>query len=309
MSAIDAVLKEKTIETLACGYVFFLEEVNRAQHLYEKSGRYEYSRYQDVYHQTYDNHQFMSLYHWGVLAITFLWEHHLRIFEFFRDRFLAKYVPEGSALADFGSGAGVWSLIASHYRLDIDVTGIDISKSSFDLANRLAAAAGVGQRVRFLVADALKPIPLGKPCDACVSCFLQEHLENPSLLLDNLANHLAPGKFAFVTTAITAAEIDHIFEFRQESEVVALAEKSGFRVVELLSQRSAHRSAESSFPASLDRLDPAAKTEGAVVMLHLIANLSALQTADLLKHFPPSRADGCRRMLPNRPGPGKTRQP
>ncbi len=235
LSTSAKVLMEKTTETLAHGYVFFLEEVNRAQHLYEKAGRYEYSTYQEVYHHTYDNDPFMGQYHWGVLAITFLWEHHLKIFEFFRDRFLATYLEKGSVVADFGSGAGVWSLIASHWRPDVHVTGIDISKSSFALANGLARAARLEQRVRFVVGDALTKIDLLEPCDACITCFLLEHLEQPQRLLENLARHLAPGKYAFVTTAITAAEVDHLYEFKNESEVVALAEASGFRLVEMLS--------------------------------------------------------------------------
>jgi SAM-dependent methyltransferase len=235
LSAIGPSLNGQTVETLADGYAFFLEEVNRAQHLYEKAGRYEYSSYREVFHQTYDNDQFMGKYHWGVLAITFLWEHHLRIFDFFKDRFLGTYLEKDCTLADFGSGAGVWSLIASHWRPDVRVTGVDISKSSFDLANRLAQAVGVGERVHFVVGDALSGVDVLDACDGCISCFLMEHLEQPQLLLENLARHLAPGKFAFVTTAITAAEVDHIYEFKNESEVVAMAEASGFRLVEMLS--------------------------------------------------------------------------
>jgi hypothetical protein len=38
-----------------------------------------------------------------------------------------------------------------------------------------------------------------------------------------------------VTAALTAAEIDHIHEFRRESQIVAMAEDAGFRVVSTLS--------------------------------------------------------------------------
>jgi hypothetical protein len=39
-----------------------------------------------------------------------------------------------------------------------------------------------------------------------------------------------------MSTALTAAEVDHIFEFSRESELVAMAEKCGFRVVSMLSE-------------------------------------------------------------------------
>ena len=44
-----------------------------------------------------------------------------------------------------------------------------------------------------------------------------------------------PGGKAFLTGALTAAQIDHIYEFRYESEFVALAEHHGFRVLEMRS--------------------------------------------------------------------------
>ncbi len=40
LAAIGPALNGQTIQTVADGYVFFLEEVNRAQHLYEKARRY-----------------------------------------------------------------------------------------------------------------------------------------------------------------------------------------------------------------------------------------------------------------------------
>ena len=38
-----------------------------------------------------------------------------------------------------------------------------------------------------------------------------------------------------MTGALTAAQIDHIYEFRRESELIALGEESGLRVLASLS--------------------------------------------------------------------------
>jgi hypothetical protein len=74
-----------------------------------------------------------------------------------------------------------------------------------------------------------------EPVDAAISSFLLEHLETPSALLENIAQNMKPNGFAFVTGALTAAEIDHITEFRRESELITLAEDAGFRVIATLS--------------------------------------------------------------------------
>ena len=62
-----------------------------------------------------------------------------------------------------------------------------------------------------------------------------EHLEDPQKLLKNIAENLKEHGKAFVTLALTAAEVDHIYEIKFESEAVKLAKNSGLRVLETLS--------------------------------------------------------------------------
>ena len=107
--------------------------------------------------------------------------------------------------------------------------GVDISPTSVNWARALAEAAGTSDRANIHEGDALSFRPQC-PAQAAISCFVLEHLEKPEALLGNMAEALEPGAPAFVTAAITAAEIDHIYEFRRESELVALAEQAGFRV-------------------------------------------------------------------------------
>jgi hypothetical protein len=50
-----------------------------------------------------------------------------------------------------------------------------------------------------------------------------------------MAHLLRPGGRAYLAGAITAAQVDHIYEFRRESELVLLAEAAGLRALETLS--------------------------------------------------------------------------
>lgn len=219
-------------EVLVDGYMAFVIDVNMSQAKYEKRGRYEFSSYSEVFSQTYDDAEFMSNYHWGVYVTTFAWEHHLLLHDFFLRHFIAplKESTTAGGLLDLGCGSGIWSMLALRHLTDWRSTMVDISATTVGLTRQTLDIAGFGARTEVHEHDALTFDAAGK-CDAAISCFLMEHLETPEALLGNLAASLEPRKLAFVSTALTAAETDHIYEFRRESEVILLAEKAGFRVV------------------------------------------------------------------------------
>ena len=225
-------------EILAEGYVSFVTDVNRSQLKYEISEKYQNSNYEDVYRRVYGNSEFMKYYHWGVYATTFAWPHHLQIFELFRDRFLfGNLQPDVRRVVDLGCGSGLWSLLAIDYLPHLKFDAIDISETSSRLAAEMARAIGHDGRIKVHCDNALTwgGDAETEQFDAGISCFVLEHLETPEKLLSNLARLLKPRAIAFVTAALTAAETDHIKEFRRESELIAMAEDSGFRVMETLS--------------------------------------------------------------------------
>ena len=218
------------------GYCTFVMDVNRAQLAYEKNGRYEHDNFADVFEKAYSNHDFMDLYHWGVYCSTFIWLHHLKIFKFFNNHFLpliAKQTAKGQLL-DLGAGSGIWHLLALTHLPAWKVTAVDISQPSIEISARMASALPVANNIEHICTDATTWTS-DRLMDAGISSFLLEHLEHPEKLLSALAGALKPGAHAFVTCALTAAEIDHIYEFKRESEIVALFESVGFRVKHLFS--------------------------------------------------------------------------
>jgi len=223
---------EEFLQDLGQGYALFSTNVIRSQLRYERAGHYESSSYDQVFDRTYGNDAFMDRYHWGVLLTTFAWHHHLQICAFFRDNFLPRLESQSGRLVDLGCGSCVWSMLTADTLPDWTVDAVDISARSVELAQSMLRSNGFDGRISTTRADALtyRASPLS---DAGISSFLLEHLEQPQELLENLAHNLKPGGYAFVTAALTAAEVDHIFEFRRESEVVAMAEQAGFRIIEL----------------------------------------------------------------------------
>ena len=67
-----------------------------------------------------------------------------------------------------------------------------------------------------------------------------EHLENPVEFLTGLRAMLKPGGSAFVTTALTAPNADHIYLYNECSEVVDQLEKAGFLVVDEFKEERAY---------------------------------------------------------------------
>lgn len=235
-------LGDDYVKTLADGYARFVTDVNKSQMKYEKRGHYPNKTYDEVFAGVYDNEEHMASYHWGVYVTTFAWEHHLRIYKFYKDYFLSLLNCEGGLLLDMGSGSGIWGMLVLYFFPGWKVQGVDISKTSVDFANRMAESNGFGSRAKYVEGDALL-YSGSERIDACISCFLLEHLESPHELLMNLADNLKVGGMAFVTAALTAAEVDHITEFRNESDLVIMAEKADFRVV------ASYSSAPPSYPS------------------------------------------------------------
>jgi 2-polyprenyl-3-methyl-5-hydroxy-6-metoxy-1,4-benzoquinol methylase len=221
---------------LADGYCFFVSHVNKAQMMYERSQKYQNHVFREVYDSVYGNDDFMSKYHWGVYVITFAWEHHLKIARFYRDEFICRLssLQQKIRLLELGSGSGLWGMLARNYLNCLDVEGIDVSVKSVKIAQRMVACNGMQSHINYTAGDAIQYRCVERH-DAVVSCFLLEHLEKPEELLISMKDNIMPGSYAFLTAALTAAEVDHISEFKHESEVVNLAEKAGFRVLAVTS--------------------------------------------------------------------------
>lgn len=232
--AADYLGSEDFAPVLIGGYNSFVLDVGKSQMEYERQGAYKNKTYAEVYQSVYNNADHMQNYHWGVFTTTFAWEHHLKIAGFFKDYFLPLLPKGGGTLLELGSGSGVWGLLLLQGLQPWTLDGVDISQRSVELAVDMTRKIGFSARTNYIVGDALA-FKGANEYDAGISCFLLEHVERPDLLFSALAGNLHTGGYAFVTGALTAAEIDHITEFKRESEIIKLAEEAGFRVVSTFS--------------------------------------------------------------------------
>jgi 2-polyprenyl-3-methyl-5-hydroxy-6-metoxy-1,4-benzoquinol methylase len=234
-----AAYAEGIIAQAAASFVHFTTDVNLAQARYEKSGSYECRTYAEVYASHYSSAEQMHGYLWGIYLSNWLWAHHADLSYFYLDRFLTRVRP-GAHFVEIAPGHGGWGILALHRVQDATIEGYDISPSSIEIATKLAHGAGLAGRAIYEERDALSLGSLTpQSADACICSFVLEHLEEPEAIFRAIAHLLKPGGTAFVTGALTAAQVDHIFEFHRESELVLMAEKYGLRVTETLSANPA----------------------------------------------------------------------
>jgi ubiquinone/menaquinone biosynthesis C-methylase UbiE len=103
-------------------------------------------------------------------------------------------LPRAAAVLDIGCGTGVVArAIAARDGFVGTVTGIDQSPSFIAVAESLAADDGVGDRVKFAVADAHElPFPAAS-FDAAVAHTLISHVRDPLTVLVEAARVVRPG--------------------------------------------------------------------------------------------------------------------
>jgi hypothetical protein len=226
---------EEGIPLAANAFVQFTTDVNLAQARYEAEGQYAHKSFSEVYADHYSQDEAMSGYLWGIYLTNFLWAHHTEISIFYRDYFLTK-LPGARDLVEIAPGHGGWGTWALHVLPQARLQGFDISPASIEIAGSVMRAAGFGDRACYIERDVLDLAQApAESADGLICSFLVEHLERPEKLFAVVHHLLRRHALAFLTGALTAAQVDHIYEFRRESELVQQCEEHGLRVLATLS--------------------------------------------------------------------------
>ena len=100
--------------------------------------------------------------------------------------------PKGSKVLEIGCGVGAQTIIICSKNPEIELTSIDISKESIQIAEKRCREAGF-TNVNFVHAD-LHRLPFQKEnFDFVFICFVLEHLPNPGIALQKIKEVIKPG--------------------------------------------------------------------------------------------------------------------
>lgn len=211
-----------TYEKALADFVHLSEEFVRLQIELDRDGKYKYSSYDEVRAIVYDNPEVMEgRYLNGLLISQALWMNHRKIYEYFVDKFCTNNPATGSVL-EVPTGSGVYVTEFAVRNPGWTAQGVDLSASSVAFTREIA-------RLRRCKVDVSNENILehagGRTYDRLICGELLEHLERPEELLVKLRELSAPGGTIFLTTAIWAANIDHIYLFVNAQEVRDMLEK------------------------------------------------------------------------------------
>jgi 2-polyprenyl-3-methyl-5-hydroxy-6-metoxy-1,4-benzoquinol methylase len=203
-------------------FVHLSEEFVRLQIELDRDGKYKYSSFEEVRAIVYDNPDVMEgRYLNGLLISQALWMNHRKIYEYFVDDFCGNNAPSGTVL-EVPTGTGVYITEFASRNPQWKAQGVDLSASSVAFTREIA-------RLRRCTVNVSNENILeysdGRTYDRLVCGELVEHLEQPEELLQKLASMMSPQSKLFLTTAIWAANIDHIYLFTTTQEVRDMLEK------------------------------------------------------------------------------------
>jgi Methyltransferase domain len=227
-------------DVAARGYAEYCVGVAKAKLIYEQAGRYTPESMPEIMSGVYEYEGYMVPYMWAAILIYPFWPSMIGHIAMFRDDFVRR-LPRNASVRELAAGHGVLSLLAAEDRSDIQIEGSDISPPAVAVANRLLAASGHADRVRFTVKDALNGDGSGGEgkCQGIISGMLAEHLSDPTPLFKTMSGQISQDGLVFFSTALESPQRDHVFEYNRESQPLGMAENAGLRVARLVSDASA----------------------------------------------------------------------
>lgn len=217
------------LASLAACYNLVVKDTMREQMYFQRHRRYRCSTYSEVSDAVYQNPEYMEQYMAGLALTAFLWPNHRKM----RKLFLRKVPRErGGHYLEVGPGHGFHMLSAMKLCAYDSFTGVDISPKSIEMTRSIIESGFFGRWVNYqLVCQDFQECeaPSGK-YDALVAGEVLEHVEQPLAFLQKVHELAAPGAFIYVTTAINAAAIDHIYLFDSVEPVRRMTEEAGLRI-------------------------------------------------------------------------------
>jgi 2-polyprenyl-3-methyl-5-hydroxy-6-metoxy-1,4-benzoquinol methylase len=231
---------DAVFDAAAQGYAEYCVGVAKAKQVYEREGRYTPEGLAKIVSDVYEQEGYMVPYMWAAILIYPFWPSMVNHIVMFRDEFVRR-LPRNVTVLEIASGHGVLSLLAAEERSDLRFEGIDISPPAVAVANRLLAASGHSGRVRFRAEDVLNlnAQETQQQFQGIISAMLAEHLSDPQTLFAAVSHRVSRDGLVFFSTALESPQRDHLFEFRQESDPLLMAESAGLRVTRLVSDASA----------------------------------------------------------------------
>lgn len=211
------------------GYATFTIQSMRLQAVFDRELKYKVKTHEQAASEVYFNEQhMMQEYLPGLLLSHFLWPHHYRQLQFFENAFIqAMRVAGATSFMEVGIGTGLYSSLLLRKLPKVTGIGLDISPSAKTFTEARVRSLNLADRYHVELRDVTNT-PMDPRADWLVCVEVLEHLDEPVDFLRGLRRNMASGGRAFITAAMNAAHADHIYLYRNASEVLSHLTEAGF---------------------------------------------------------------------------------
>lgn len=224
-------------EPAMVGYVKFCIDALKSQIYFERHRRYKATSYVDATNEYYQNKDFMfHSYLPGMILSHYIWMHHHRMLQWYRSVLREIKIQN---FAEVGTGCGLYSKETLERSPECRGIGFDISEHSLAFTENLIKSFSLNDRYSTRVQDIITKTPTAYPLsksqnsgfDLVICQEVLEHLENPDMFCKALFAMTRPGGYAYITAAINAAHVDHIYLYRSLDDVLDQIRSAGFEVL------------------------------------------------------------------------------
>ncbi len=216
----------------------FSLEFLRLQIGLEKTGHYLYASFKEVEEGAYrDPNRKLTgpWYTWALYFTQFFWVTHNRVFRFFLDNFVGSAASSGYVL-EVPTGTGLFLTYFLTNKPAWQGTGVDLSDSAIQFTKDILQIYQVpAGRATIIKEDVYKYQP-ERQFDRIMSGEFLEHLEDPLGVLRKLRQILKDDGKIFITVAVWAAMIDHIYLYKSANEVREQIRQAGLNIEKELVQ-------------------------------------------------------------------------
>ena len=213
---------------LAECYNTVVEDIKREQVHFRRHRRYRYEKLADLSNSVYMNDEYMQKYMYGLAITSFFWPNHILM-----NRFFVQHLPRDMTgkYCEVGPGPGLHFTTALSLCHFDAYHAVDISPKSAALTRNLIDSGLFGSHphCEIRIADFLTAEFAGRPYQALVMGEVIEHVELPEAFLGKAHAITTPDAFIYITTAINAPAVDHIYLLRSWDDFDQLVTKMGFR--------------------------------------------------------------------------------
>lgn len=216
----------------------FSLEFLRLQIGLEKTGKYLYSSFKEVEEGAYrDPSRKLTgpWYTWALYFTQFFWVTHNRVFDFFLENFV-KPAPNQGDVLEVPTGTG---LFLTYFLLNKPAwqgIGVDLSDSAIKFTQDILQIYQIPAEQETIIKDDVYKYQPGRQFDRIMSGEFLEHLEDPLGVLKKLYQMLKSDGKIFITVAVWAAMIDHIYLYKSAAEVRQQIKQVGFKIEKELVQ-------------------------------------------------------------------------